>query len=99
MASKPVRFHSEAEQEYLESLSWYRNRSILAAANFEDAITKAVHAIQNNPRMWPAYFGPFQKYTLRQFPFSLVFEEHLTEVLVIAVAHGSRRPGYWKNRV
>lgn len=29
MASKPLRFHPEAEEEYLVSLSWYRERSLV----------------------------------------------------------------------
>ena len=38
MASKPLRFHPEAQTEYLRSLRWYRQRSPIAARNFERAI-------------------------------------------------------------
>lgn len=32
------------------------------------------------------------------FPYDVVVREAGNEVLVIAVAHHSRRPGYWKDR-
>ena len=44
------------------------------------------------------YFDEFRKYTLRQFPFSVIYQELLSEIIVFAVAHGHRRPGYWRSR-
>jgi len=38
MASKPLEFHREAEEEYLLALAWYRERSLTAAVNFENAL-------------------------------------------------------------
>lgn len=98
MADKPIRFHPEAEQEYLMSLAWYGERSIKAARDFDFAVTSAIEAIGTAPQRWPTYFGGFRRYTLRQFPFSIVYQELVSEVLVLAVAHGNRRPGYWKRR-
>jgi len=53
MAGKPVRFHPEAEREYLASLSWYRDRSHVAASDFEVAVTDALGTIAAAPRRWP----------------------------------------------
>lgn len=98
MAGKRVRFHPEAEQEFLASLQWYRERSFTAAVDFERAVTNALRAISSAPQRWPSYFDQFRKYTLRQFPFGIVHEELLSEVIAFAVAHARRRAGYWKNR-
>lgn len=98
MADKRVRFHSEAEQEFLASLEWYRERSPTAAIDFERVVTNAIKAIASAPQRWPVYFDEFRKYTLHQFPFSIVYEELLSEIVVFAVAHARRRPGYWKDR-
>lgn len=98
MASKPVRLHPEAEREYLEALAWYRDRSALVASDFELAVSKATHAIEAAPQRWPGYFGEFRQYTLHRFPFNIVYQEMLSEVVVFAVAHGRRRPGYWRKR-
>jgi plasmid stabilization system protein ParE len=98
MASKPVRFQPDADQEYLAALRWYRDRSPVAASDFERAVTNAVKTISLAPQRWPSYFERFRRYKLRQFPFSVVYEELLSEIVVYAIAHGRRRPGYWKGR-
>jgi plasmid stabilization system protein ParE len=99
MPSEPLRFHPEAEEEDLGSLSWYRDRSPVAAINFESAIEEAVARIGKAPKRWPIYFDSFRRYVLRQFPFSIIYQELSSEIVVFAVAHGRRRPGYWRDRV
>ena len=99
MASKPLRFHPQAEQEYLTALAWYRERSLIAAINFESAFGQAIERVREAPQRWPIYFQDFRKYTLRQFPFSIVYQDLSSEIVVFAVAHGRRQPGYWKDRV
>ena len=98
MESKPLRVHPSAEQEYLSALAWYRDQSLIAAEEFEVAIRQAVERIREAPQRWPFYFGNFRKYTLRQFPFAIVYQESFLEITVFAVAHGRRRPGYWRGR-
>ena len=98
MASKRVRLHPEAEREYLEALGWYRDRSTAVASDFELAMSKAVLAIESAPQRWPSYFGEFRRYTLHRFPFGIVYQEMLSDVIVFAIAHGRRRPGYWRKR-
>jgi plasmid stabilization system protein ParE len=99
MASKPLQFHPQAEQEYLTALAWYRERSLIAAINFENAFGRALTRIMEAPKRWPIYIADFRKYTLRQYPFSILYQDLPSQVVVFAVAHGRRRPGYWRDRV
>ena len=98
MASRPLEFHPEAEREYLSAMSWYRERSVTAATNFESAVSQAIARVKESPERWPWYASAFRKYTLHQFPFSIVYQIFSTHILVLALAHGHRRPGYWKAR-
>ena len=61
MTSKPLRFHPQAEQEYLTALAWYRDRSLIAAINFESAIEQAVERVRESPQRWPIYFEDFRR--------------------------------------
>jgi toxin ParE1/3/4 len=36
---------------------------------------------------------------LKRFPYDVVVREHGGEIIVIALAHHSRRPGYWRDRL
>jgi toxin ParE1/3/4 len=99
MASRQVIFHPDAELEYLTSLGWYRDRSIITAENFEEEFGRAIGKIREAPERWPNYFDVCRRYVLHQFPFSIIFRALPAHVLVLAVAHGHRRPGYWKKRL
>lgn len=87
-----------AEEDYLNSLAWYRDRNFSTALKFEDAFWQAIHAVEDAPERWPIYFSDFRRYTLHPFPFSLVYRIEPSRVFVLAVAHGCRRPGYWMDR-
>ena len=99
MENKPLRLHPEARQEYLTALAWYRDHSLVAAEEYATAVREAMAKIRESPERWPFYADNFRKYTLRRFPFSVIYEELLTEVVIYAIAHGSRRPGYWVSRI
>ena len=36
---------------------------------------------------------------LRRFPFDIVVLQHDQKTIVIAVAHQSKKPGYWRDRI
>ena len=99
MAGKPVRFHPEADGEYLATLAWYFERSPAAALDFESEFQRPITAIAEAPERWPAYLSRCRRYVLRQFPFIIVYRILEDEVLVFAVAHGHRKPGYWRKRL
>lgn len=67
MAGKPVRFHPEAEDEYLSSLAWYKERSLDAAFDFEAEFHQAISVIAEVPGRWPAYLFKCRRYVLHQF--------------------------------
>ncbi len=71
---------------------------MVAASNFETIFEQAVARIREAPDRWPVYFRDCRKYALHQFPFSIVYRDFSSHLLVWAVAHGHRRPRYWKDR-
>jgi hypothetical protein len=36
---------------------------------------------------------------LHRYPFSIIYRIEVERVLIVAVAHERRRPGYWKTRL
>ena len=80
-------------------MDWYRERSLPAAEKFELAFDQAIQRILQSPERWPIYFKRCRKYTLHQFPFSIVYQSRPSLTFVVAVAHASRRPHYWRERV
>jgi hypothetical protein len=99
MASKPLEFHAGAEREYLTALAWYKERSPTAAVGFEDAFGRAIRAIREAPDRWPIYLAGCRRYVIHQFPFLIVYSAFPSHIVILAVAHGHQRPGYWKGRL
>jgi|ERR1700674_947569 len=71
MTSKPLEFHPEAEQEYLEALAWYRERSPTAAIGFENSFDRAIRTIKDAPHRWPLYLAAAEDTLCTNFPSSL----------------------------
>ncbi len=99
MQKTVVEFHIGAALEYDSTFEWYLERSELAAARFIDEIQIALVTVCQNPQRWPLGPKGTRNFILPTFPFSLVYRELPSKIQIVAVAHGKRRPGYWKDRL
>ena len=92
-------FHRLAARELKEASAWYAARSITARRRFREAVAVALDCITANPLSHALLIGHYRYRQTRRFPYVLVFEVRDDKsVFVVAVAHTSRRPGYWRNR-
>jgi plasmid stabilization system protein ParE len=94
-----LRIHPAALEEAEAATGWYGQRSQRAAEMFLDELDRALEQIAGNPQHYPAYEFGTQRMVLRRFPFVVVFRVMAAGVEIIALAHGRRRPGYWRDRV
>jgi len=96
-----ITFLLEAEEEMNSSALYYNQQSSGLGLDFLEEIEKSLQLIKKSPERWPYYEENIQKYNTRRFPFSLyyVFEKDLDKIIIIAVAHQKRKPGYWKQRI
>ena len=99
MARRAVQFHPEAIAEARAVAQWYRERNTSAADAFLSELNRAVEKISETPEMWPLYAGGTRRLLLRRFPFSVIYREVSGNIEVVAIAHGRRKPGYWKTRL
>ena len=91
-------FHPEAQDDYDNALARYQARSLRAAARFEAEVERTLGLIAGNPETFPCYDDEHRFAILRRFPYSLVYIIQPGQVLIVAVAHSSRSPGYWQGR-
>ena len=98
MPQREVAFHPAAVEEALAAATWYAERSDSAAVGFLNELDRAVEHIAEAPERWPIYVEGTRRFLLGRFPFSIVYRILGETIQVVAVAHGHRRPGYWKAR-
>lgn len=99
MSPASVRIHPAALEEAEAATEWYRRRSPQVAGMFLDELDRTIDRIGVHPGQFPEYAFGTRRLVLQRFPYLVVFRETPTGVEVIAVAHGRRRPGYWRDRV
>jgi plasmid stabilization system protein ParE len=96
--SKPYRVHPEVWLEIEAGDDWYLERSVDASAGFIVAVSEAFDTISLAPKRWPKHLHGTQRFVLHRFPFSIIYLDDSDVVSIVAVAHGKRKPGYWKTR-
>jgi plasmid stabilization system protein ParE len=75
-------------------------RSADAALRFDAAIERAITDIARYPNRWPLGSYGTRRFLVRGFRYLLIYRERGAEgIQILAVAHASRRPGYWKTRL
>ena len=98
MPRSEIPFYLGATQDYEEAYVWYFGRSIDLAAEFEREIDRGLRLIADNPLRWPKFDAERRRLVLRKFPYSIVYEIIKEKIVVLAIAHGRRRPYYWRDR-
>ena len=100
--SKRVRLDEEAVEELEAAAVWYEARRRKLGLDFIAAVRDAFQKITINPRAWPVVRDVPERFGARHFllrRFSVVFVELDEEIRVVAIAHTSREPGFWRGRV
>jgi plasmid stabilization system protein ParE len=98
VAGAKVVFHPGASEDYAAAFAWYHVRGTALASNFESEVDRAIRLISQHPSRWPRFDDQRRRLIVRKFPYSIIYELHGDDVLVLAVAHGKRRPYYWRER-
>ncbi len=96
---KPIVFLPEAEQEMLEAAKYYESQAAGLGMDYLFEIERAVVAIAEFPMTWPKIEGELRRRLVRKFPFGILYRIEPKEIVVVAVAHLRRKPGYWRERI
>ena len=93
-----VEFEVEARAEYRAAIAHYRDRSPRAAGRFVDEVQRLIAAISVSPHMFTKLDDVTRFAKLHKFPYSLIYTVGSERVSIVAVAHNSRSPDYWRDR-
>lgn len=99
MSVKRIEYHAGAATDVRNAVAWYQDRSPKAALDFIEELRKASETICHAPDRWPIGRNNTRRFLLWRFPFTIIYSEHKSIITVWAVAHGSRRPEYWEERL
>lgn len=92
------RFLCPAEEEMNEAGSFYEAASEGLGLDFLADVQFGIDSLREHPYLGHAIDDGLRRMLLHRFPFSLIYSVEEDAILIVAVAHYGRRPGYWKKR-
>ena len=95
-----LRIHRLAVAEIDHEVDYYESCSAGLGDELEDDIDAVLETILQFPHAAPQWRDrPDRRVAvLDRFPFTLVYQVKENEIVILARAHMSRRPGYWSRR-
>ena len=96
---KPARFLEPAEVELDDAVVYLNEQVPGLGERFAQEIQVAVDMISRHPEIGSTMIRRVRKFPLRTFPYNVIYVADVDELVIVAVAHHKRRPGYWRPRL
>lgn len=93
-----ITLHENADEEFKAAIGFYESRLTGLGDTFYRRVSEGFDLILAQPFAGQPLSDNYRRFLMRQFPYSIVYRVESDLVYVLAVAHWSRRPGYWKAR-
>jgi plasmid stabilization system protein ParE len=94
-----VRLLESAQVELDDAIAWYALQAPGLGDAFLIETLKTLKLIEQYPKAWHPLTQQVRRCRLRRFPYSVIYAQEGSELLVLAVAHQHRKPGYWRTRL
>ena len=92
-------FHPEALAEYESAAIYYARIDPDLQLRFIESIENAIERILESPKRWRIIDEDVRRCLANVFPYGILYTIEDDLVLIVAVMHFSREPGYWKRRL
>ena len=94
-----VKYHEAAEDELLREIGYLELQAAGLGRRFLAEIRRAEDLIAQFPESAAEILPGIRRCVLRRFRYSLVYAIERDCLVILAIAHHSRRPGYWIGRL
>jgi toxin ParE1/3/4 len=96
-----IELHAAGDAELWAAIDRFEQQEPGLGDRFEAAVYRALDSIAKAPYAWTPCAGlpGVRMFALWRFPFSIPYVVETGRIIVLAVAHAKREPGYWRERV
>jgi len=92
-------FHPEARAEFDRAADRYEQQRSGLGLSFVAAVQSTVSRCAEAPQQGAPLGSMLRRMFVPHFPFFVLYSSAGTAILIVAVAHFRRRPGYWSDRL
>jgi plasmid stabilization system protein ParE len=91
--------HPEALADLADAREFYREQAgAKLAASFINEFERIAQVLLTYPWFGTTEASDIRKQPMRRFPYTVVYRPLVGEIRVLAVAHQSRKPRFWRGR-
>jgi plasmid stabilization system protein ParE len=94
-----VEFLPSAQTEVEEAVEWYNAREDGLGEAFRAEVADAVGRITRFPETWVRISPRARRCQMNRFPYGVLYQVREAMILIVAVMHHRRKPGYWHDRL
>lgn len=91
-------FHPAADVEFEEASVFYESRMPGLGKSFAAEVENTISLIREFPEAGSPIGFSHRRAVVARFPYSVVYRQYPDYIVIVAVAHQRRRPGYWRHR-
>ncbi|MBN1655079.1 MAG: type II toxin-antitoxin system RelE/ParE family toxin [Deltaproteobacteria bacterium] len=100
----PIRVLNEARREFAQAVQWYLQQQPSLANDLANEYIACVERANEFPTTGTLVTNQRAKFEVRRFlldrfPYAVIMACLKEELVVVAVAHQHRKPGYWRKRL
>lgn len=92
-------YHPNAFAEFEEATRYYADQEQGLGERFIQAIESGFATVCEDPWRPRVFEREVRRYLVHVFPYAILYTVEPDHVLIVAVMHCSREPGYWRKRV
>jgi plasmid stabilization system protein ParE len=92
----PVRLLPEAVEELRAAAKFYEAEQQGLGQALVQEVRRACQFIAEQPLATRAERGDIRVRTIARFPYRIYYRARSEEILVVAIGHRRRRPGFWR---
>jgi plasmid stabilization system protein ParE len=96
---RQVRFLEPAEAELEENVTYFDLQLPGLGERFDKQVEATLALITDHPEIGSPLTKRIRKFRVRKFRYNIIYAFDGDEIVVIAVAHHKKRPGYWRGRL
>ncbi len=94
-----IEFLEVAHMELEDAIWFYELEQTGLGRRFKKEVRHAMTRITQYPQAFPIERGDIRKCFVHTFPYTIFYALQGQHIVILAVAHQHRRPGYWIDRL
>ena len=89
----------EARAELNDAASHYESLREDLGDEFIEDFLLGITEIEEAPARWPEVEPGVRRFRLSRYPYAVIYRVLSQSIDIVAIAHQSRREGYWRDRL